>query len=85
MAFHRFNKEEGLEHLNGLCNRFEKNIAKYRSQEYDEADTRQDLIEHLFLALGWDVHAIKAIDAQIDRLMYKLYGLINEEIKVMEG
>jgi len=28
---------------------------------------------------------IKIIDAQIDRLVYELYGLTEEEIKVVEG
>ena len=28
---------------------------------------------------------IKIIDAQIDRLVYDLYGLSDEEIKVIEG
>ena len=28
---------------------------------------------------------IKVVDAQIDRLVYELYGLSEEEIKVIEG
>ena len=28
---------------------------------------------------------IKIVDAQIDRLVYDLYGLTEEEVKVMEG
>jgi len=28
---------------------------------------------------------IKILDAQIDRLVYELYGLMEEEIKVVEG
>ena len=28
---------------------------------------------------------IKMVDAQIDRLVYELYGLTEEEIKVVEG
>ena len=28
---------------------------------------------------------MKIVDAQIDRLVYELYGLTEEEIKVMEG
>ncbi|MGQ9707081.1 MAG: DNA methyltransferase [bacterium] len=79
MAFHRFNKEEGLEHLNGLCNRFEKNIAKYRSQEYDEADTRQDLIEPLFLALGWDVHNEQGAIPQYKEMKFEGKVLVKEK------
>jgi len=28
---------------------------------------------------------IKMVDAQIDRLVYELYGLTEEEVKVVEG
>ncbi len=35
---------------------FRTNRAAYRAPEYKEADARQELIDPLFVALGWDVH-----------------------------
>jgi hypothetical protein len=31
------------------------------------------------------IRQIQATDAQIDRLVYELYGLTEEEIKIVEG
>lgn len=33
---------------------------------------------------GWDAHAPASVDGQIDRLVYDLYGLTDEEIAVVE-
>lgn len=38
-----------------LVNRFRENETVYRSPSYKEAHIRQDFIDPLFLALGWDL------------------------------
>jgi len=39
-----------------LVKQFRTNRAAYHAPEYKEADARQELIDPLFVALGWDVH-----------------------------
>jgi type I restriction-modification system DNA methylase subunit len=39
-----------------LVKQFHTNLAAYRAPAYKEAHARQDLIDPLFIALGWDVH-----------------------------
>jgi hypothetical protein len=39
-----------------LVKQFHTNRAAYHAPEYKEADARQELIDPLFVALGWDVH-----------------------------
>ena len=39
-----------------LVKQFHTNRAAYHAPEYKEADARQELIDPLFMALGWDVH-----------------------------
>lgn len=37
-----------------------------------------------FESLGWDTSNIK-VDAEIDKQVYALYGLTEDEIKIVEG
>jgi len=39
-----------------LVKQFRTNLAAYHAPAYKEAHARQDLIDPLFIALGWDVH-----------------------------
>ena len=39
-----------------LVKQFRTNRAAYHAPEYKEAHARQELIDPLFIALGWDVH-----------------------------
>lgn len=41
--------------LGKLVARFEKNLVSYKSAAYDEASLRQEFLNPLFRALGWDV------------------------------
>ena len=106
-------------HVARLVKQFRTNLNHYRAPNYKEAQARQDLIDPLFEALGWDVHnrqgvapaykevlveesldieghqkaadhtllqrQIDATDRQIDALVYQLYGLTDDEIKIVEG
>jgi transketolase N-terminal domain/subunit len=49
-SFASFEKE-----LNRLVATFEKNFAHYKKAGYDEASLRQEFLNPLFSALGWDV------------------------------
>jgi len=39
-----------------LVEKFDRNIESYRSGKYNEAQIRQEFINPLFIALGWDVY-----------------------------
>ena len=41
--------------LNRLVAVFERNLSHYKSPGYDEASLRQEFLNPLFRALGWDV------------------------------
>jgi hypothetical protein len=41
--------------INRLVEQFGRNISQYKSRVYDEASLRQEFLDPLFRALGWDV------------------------------
>jgi type II restriction/modification system DNA methylase subunit YeeA len=53
-----------------LVQRFEDHRESYRSGKCDEESLRRE---------------IESTDREIDRLVYELYGLTEEEIKIVEG
>jgi len=78
-----------------LVKRFDRNRESYRSSEYNETQARREFIDPFFKALGWDIdneqgyaEAYKDVvheDAiKIDQLIYELYGLTEEEIKIVD-
>jgi outer membrane lipopolysaccharide assembly protein LptE/RlpB len=73
-----------------LVERFTRNRESYKNPAYNETQVRREFLDPLFKALGWDVeHAaiqrqIDATDRQIDQLVYELYGLTDDEIKIVE-
>jgi len=67
-----------------LVERFRENRDVYCSSAYNEAQAR-----HEFIALFANIKSliqrqIEATDKQIDQLVYELYGLTNEEIRIVE-
>jgi type I restriction-modification system DNA methylase subunit len=44
-----------LEQLHSLVSLFSSNIAQYKSNQYDEANTRTDFIDKFFALLDWDI------------------------------
>ncbi len=48
-------KEEALEKIKTLVNRFAEQIESYKSANYNETQTRRDFIDPFFKALGWDI------------------------------
>ena len=47
--------ESFLLELNRLVGQFSRNLSQYKSSVYDEASLRQEFLDPLFRALGWDV------------------------------
>jgi hypothetical protein len=81
-----------------LVERFAYNLDAYKRADYKETQVRVEFIDPFFEALGWDVRnvqgyadrdlcrrQVESTDRQIDALMYDLYGLTDEEIRLVEG
>ena len=80
-TFESFEKE-----LNRLVESFGKRLAELKSTDYNEAKLRDDFLNPFFRALGWDMENRAGLtDQQIDALVYELYNLTPEEIKLVEG
>ncbi|EMJ94193.1 Eco57I restriction-modification methylase domain-containing protein [Leptospira alstonii] len=47
--------KEKIKRIKDLCNSFQSNIKEYKSNKYDEANTRVDFIDKFFECLDWDV------------------------------
>jgi adenine-specific DNA-methyltransferase len=53
----------------------ERMLDLHKKKQHANADSEKELFEH----------QIKATDNEIDELVCKLYGLTEEEIKIVEG
>jgi hypothetical protein len=53
----------------------ERMLDLHKKKQHANADSEKELFEH----------QIKATDNEIDELVYKLYRLSEEEIKIVEG
>ena len=89
------------ETIRRLVARFEEHREAHRLSRYNEAQLRREFLDPLLEALGWDIfnkqdisgpqdkerlgREIESTDRAIDRLVYELYGLNEEEIKIVEG
>ena len=88
------NAGAGIEHL---VERFSRNIDAYRQGKYNETHVRRELVErmlglHKALPLAKTDHdktllqrQITTTDHQIDQVVYELYGLTEDEIRIVEG
>ena len=81
-----------------LVEKFDRNRDSYRSGQYNEAQLRKEFLVDQMLSLNKQLSSAKtdhektalqrqidATDRQIDQLVYELYGLTDEEIKIVEG
>ena len=77
--------------IEGLVQRFARNLDVYTRPEYKEAQARVEFVGPFFEALairaGRKLYGrrIKALNWEIDALVYELYGLTEDEIAVVEG
>jgi len=81
-----------------LTETFDYNLETYKKGLYNETQVRREFIDPFFELLGWNItnkgklpqekdmlkRQIEAIDIKIDQLVYKLYDLTDEEIKIVE-
>jgi hypothetical protein len=74
-----------------LVERFERNHDSYRSGKYNETQLRHEQSPRMPQEKESLAREIEMTDRQIDGLvsptgtMYELYGLTEEEIKIVEG
>ncbi len=47
--------ESKKEKLKELIDQFSRNIKQYKSNKYDESNTRTDFIDKFFELLDWDI------------------------------
>ena len=77
--------------IKNLVQRFEEHHDSYRSGRYNETQLRREFLDPFFEAMGWNVFNkrvkwdVESTDRQINNLVYELYGLTEDEIKVVEG
>lgn len=70
--------------VNKLVERFRENRDVYCSNAYNEAQARHEFIDRLVYKKPLIQRQIDATDKQIDQLVYELYGLTDEEIRIVE-
>ena len=63
-----------------LTETFNNNIDYYKSPNFNETQLRREFIDPFFAELNFD----NKNDKQIERLVYQLYGLREEEIRIVE-
>lgn len=68
--------------IHQLVQQFQENQAEYKYARYNEAQLRHEFLPHEKERLERE---IASTDAQIDHLVYKLYGLTEDEIRIVEG
>ena len=67
-----------------LIERFRENRDVYCSSAYNETQARHEFIDPLVREKALIQRQNDTTDKQIDRLVYELYGLTNEEIRIVE-
>ena len=71
-------KEEAKQKIKKLVERFRYNLDVYKKSTYNETQVRIERDKEIY------ERQIKIVDGQINGLVYDLYGLTEEEIKVVE-
>jgi len=67
-----------------LVERFRENRDVYCSGRYNETQAGHEFIDRLVNNKSLTQRQINATDKQIDQLVYKLHGLTEEEIRIVE-
>ena len=70
--------------VNKLVERFRDNRDVYCSSAYNETQARREFINPPVHKKSLIQRQIDATDKQIDQLVYELYGLTAEEIRIVE-
>ncbi len=85
--------------IRDLVDKFDRNFETYKKAT-NETQVRREFIDTFFSELGWDMDNTKTkaipqsrtqlerqiahADSEIDRLVYELYGLSEEEVSIIE-
>ncbi len=57
--------------IKDLVEKFERNIAEYRSSTFNEAQTRREFLDPLFAALGWDMDNRQGASEAYKEVLYE--------------
>ncbi len=91
---HRLQESLGVQKITATLEHFDENdfktfVAELKKQKINLSLTQKDEWEDYFNQYKTDCNAlsaqIAATDKEIDRMVYELYGLTEDEIKVVEG
>lgn len=91
---HRLQESLGIQKVTAALERFDEAdfktlLAELKKQKISLTLTQKDEWEDYFNQYKTDCNAlsaqIAATDKQIDQMVYQLYGLTEDEIKVVEG
>ena len=87
-------KEEALEKIRLLIQRFEEQKEFYKNSDYNETQTRRDFVDPFWKALSWDMDNTSGYaesyrevlhEDRIDALVNAVYGLTEEEVQFIES
>ena len=81
MKFSMHTKEEALQIVKELVERFKLNENSYTSSSYDESNTRTDFIDKFFEALNWDVRNDNGFSERFREVVREDKVVINGQIK----
>ncbi|MBI3035033.1 hypothetical protein HYY71_01805 [Candidatus Woesearchaeota archaeon] len=79
MVLRQLAQEQAKEEVKKLVDKYNRIVESGSIKRYKEEDTKAEFIEPLFEALGWDVR-----NTENDDEVYKLYGITEEEKKIIE-
>ncbi len=71
--------DDAFEKITALVAAFQRDESHYKSPKYTEAQAKTDKDKNYY------ENKCAALDRQIDRLVYDLYGLTEEEIQIVEN
>ena len=60
-------------------------FRSYNYKSLNESQVRKSYIDEFWNILGWNTADIRHTDDKINRLVYDLYELTDEEIRIVEG
>jgi hypothetical protein len=67
-----------------LIETFDRNAEAYLATHFNEAMQRQQFVNPFFKCLGWDMDNEQGYAEGYKDVVYELYGLTDEEIKIVE-
>ena len=75
-------KDEAKAQIQLLVSKYETLASQNKIKTFNEAQTRNEFIEPLFEALGWDM---RNLHNEIDEEVFHLYEISGEEIRLIKS